>query len=53
MRVTDKIETLPCVSQDFIQVRIQYGSQSLHYNLQEDESTQLLKMLQVALELTK
>lgn len=50
MRVTDKIETVPCVPQNFIQVRIQCGPQSLHYNLQEDEATQLLKMLQAALE---
>ena len=50
MRVTTKTETLPCVPEEFIQVRIQSGSQSLHHNLREPEAEQLLQMLQAALE---
>lgn len=50
MRVTDKIENLSCGTQEFIQIRVQLGSQSLDYNLGEPEATQLLQMLQAALE---
>ena len=46
MRVTDKIESFPCVPREFIEFMIYHGSQSLHYNLQEEEAQMLINMLE-------
>jgi hypothetical protein len=47
MRVTDKSNGL-LHEQEFVEFFIKYGSQSLHYNLQEDEVRHLIKMLERA-----
>ena len=42
----DKLESIPCVPEDYIEFSIQSGSQGVHFNLHEDDARRLLQMLQ-------